>query len=240
MVQVSQVRFLGKALLGSQSSLQILRKKGWLASCACLALMHALHLTCVKESATKSSGNTDHRRYLDSSYHIGKFAHYLSLNGHYSAALAGCSISMHTSCWTIRTHFLPLSFLGMELGLSYRYLVDTAHEEGRIVLSCDKLFFRRRLTSQAYLVQGKTKQQQVAEVLEAFDLVIDQSNFMSRCGKCNGDFIPRCRLSHYHFAGKLSCSFAHNLSSRSARLCIKLPLQSSVSQPAQVCYCNLR
>ena len=108
--------------------------------------------------------------------------------------------------------FFPQVSSAWSLGLSCRYLVDTAHEEGRIVLSCDKLFFRRRLTSQAYLVQGKTKQQQVAEVLEAFDLVIDQSNFMSRCGKCNGDFIPRWTLSIDQFAGgypvvlPLSCS----------------------------------
>ena len=79
----------------------------------------------------------------------------------------------------------------LRAGSLRRFLVDTARDEGRVILSCDRLFFQRRASRQAYWVQGKTKQQQMQEVLEAFELVLDQSNFMSRCGKCNGDFIPR-------------------------------------------------
>ena len=70
-------------------------------------------------------------------------------------------------------------------------MVDAAVEEDRVILSCDKLFFRRRLSRQAYLVQGQTKQQQVNEVMQAFELTLEESSFMSRCGKCNGKFLPR-------------------------------------------------
>jgi hypothetical protein len=42
-----------------------------------------------------------------------------------------------------------------------RFMVKSAMEEGRVILTCDRLFFTRRLSEQAFFVQGKDKQAQV-------------------------------------------------------------------------------
>lgn len=89
-----------------------------------------------------------------------------------------------------------LSILTHQVGMIPRFLVDTAHTEGRVILTCDRGFVSRRLSNQTFYVQGKDKKAQLAEVIAAFDLQISNSNLLSRCAKCNGKFIPRYN-SHF-------------------------------------------
>lgn len=79
-----------------------------------------------------------------------------------------------------------------EACLLCRFLVESAAKEGRIVLTCDRNFMKRRLTNQAFFVQGKNKKAQLTEVIAAFNLTISDSKLLSRCAKCNGKFIGRC------------------------------------------------
>lgn len=72
-----------------------------------------------------------------------------------------------------------------------RFLVESAAVEGRVILTCDRNFMNRRLTNQAFFVQGKDKKAQLAEVIAAFGLTICHSKLLSRCAKCNGRFIGR-------------------------------------------------
>lgn len=72
-----------------------------------------------------------------------------------------------------------------------RFLIETAQMEGRVILTCDKGFVARRLSRQSFLVQGRDKKEQLAEVIAAFNLQISNSSLLSRCAKCNGKFIPR-------------------------------------------------
>ena len=73
----------------------------------------------------------------------------------------------------------------------YRFLVETAEKEGRVILTCDRLFVRRGLSDQTYLVTAQDKRMQLAEVLAAFAITVEETDLLSRCAKCNGDFIPR-------------------------------------------------
>lgn len=70
-------------------------------------------------------------------------------------------------------------------------MVETAEREARVILTCDRLFVRRRLSDQTFLVQGLDKKEQLADVLAAFDLKVVSSDLLSTCAKCNGSFIPR-------------------------------------------------
>ena len=69
--------------------------------------------------------------------------------------------------------------------------MESAAAEGRVVLTCDRNFMNRRMTNQAFFVQGKDKKAQLAEVIAAFNLKINDSKLLSRCAKCNGRFINR-------------------------------------------------
>ncbi|GAB4821276.1 hypothetical protein N2152v2_008322 [Parachlorella kessleri] len=75
----------------------------------------------------------------------------------------------------------------------YRCLVERAEEEGRVVLTRDQTFITAGYTYQAYLVRAETKQAQLQEVLRVFNLTVDEDGLLSRCGKCNGKFIPEAR-----------------------------------------------
>jgi len=44
---------------------------------------------------------------------------------------------------------------------AYRFMVESASDGGRVILTCDKLFFARKLSRQAFFVAGKDKQAQV-------------------------------------------------------------------------------
>ncbi|BFI14520.1 uncharacterized protein MPTK1_5g03730 [Marchantia polymorpha subsp. ruderalis] len=74
-----------------------------------------------------------------------------------------------------------------------RELVDIAEKEGRILLTRDAKLLRRRLVpaSLAYRVRRQGKWDQLAEVIEIFKLSISEEQLLTRCTKCNGDFIPK-------------------------------------------------
>ncbi|KAG6557636.1 hypothetical protein Mapa_000917 [Marchantia paleacea] len=74
-----------------------------------------------------------------------------------------------------------------------RELVDIAEKEGRILLTRDAKLLRRRLVpaSLAYRVKRQGKWDQLAEVIEIFKLSISEEQLLTRCTKCNGDFIPK-------------------------------------------------
>lgn len=72
-----------------------------------------------------------------------------------------------------------------------RYLVHTAESEGRVILTGDRLFVRRRLSNHTFFVHGADKREQLADVLASFDLKVEATDMLSRCAKCNGHFLPR-------------------------------------------------
>ena len=82
-------------------------------------------------------------------------------------------------------------FLLFEAVLVYRFLMESAASESRVILTCDRSFVSRNLSPQTFYVQGKDKKAQLAEVIAAFDLKISDSSLLSRCAKCNGKFVPR-------------------------------------------------
>ena len=55
-------------------------------------------------------------------------------------------------------------------------------------------------------MQATNKREQLLEVLEAFNIEVQEGSLLSRCAKCNGTFIPRCSLSHTNMAIRFSVS----------------------------------
>ena len=51
----------------------------------------------------------------------------------------------------------------------------------------------RRYSQQAYYVRATSKREQLAEVLGAFGIQVEEGDLLSRCARCNGTFVPRCR-----------------------------------------------
>ncbi|KAK9833934.1 hypothetical protein WJX74_010215 [Apatococcus lobatus] len=74
---------------------------------------------------------------------------------------------------------------------AYRQMVDQAQAEDRVILTCDSVFIRARHTEQAYMLGRTDKYAQLEEVVEFFNLHINGGDLLSRCAKCNGEFIPR-------------------------------------------------
>ncbi|CAM6017089.1 unnamed protein product [Sphagnum balticum] len=74
-----------------------------------------------------------------------------------------------------------------------RQLVEQAERESRVLLTKDSKLLRRRLVPDglAYRVKTRNKWDQLAEIIETFKIKISESDLLSRCVKCNGDFIPR-------------------------------------------------
>ncbi|ERN19308.1 uncharacterized protein LOC18447686 [Amborella trichopoda] len=74
-----------------------------------------------------------------------------------------------------------------------RQLIDQAIKEKRVLLTRDTKLLRRQYLSrnQMYRVKNLAKDDQLLEVIEAFDLKISEDQLLSRCIKCNGRFIPR-------------------------------------------------
>ncbi|KAK9839389.1 hypothetical protein WJX84_011585 [Apatococcus fuscideae] len=70
-------------------------------------------------------------------------------------------------------------------------MVDQAQAEDRVILTCDSVFIRARHTEQAYMLGRTDKYAQLEEVVEFFNLHINGGDLLSRCAKCNGEFIPR-------------------------------------------------
>ncbi len=77
------------------------------------------------------------------------------------------------------------------MGLVNRQMIDQAQSEDRVILTCDSVFIRARYTEQAYMVGRGDKYAQLEEIVEFFDLHIGEDDLLSRCAKCNGEFIPR-------------------------------------------------
>ncbi|CAM6088539.1 unnamed protein product [Calypogeia fissa] len=74
-----------------------------------------------------------------------------------------------------------------------RELVDLAEKEGRVILTRDVKLLRRKLvpTELAYRVKRQGKWDQLAEIIEIFELTISEDQLLTRCTKCNGRFIPK-------------------------------------------------
>ncbi|KAK3126942.1 hypothetical protein QOZ80_7AG0565550 [Eleusine coracana subsp. coracana] len=74
-----------------------------------------------------------------------------------------------------------------------RELLNQTYKEGRILLTRDvKLLRYQYLASdQVYRVKSLLKHDQLAEVINIFDLKISEDKLMSRCTKCNGSFIQK-------------------------------------------------
>ena len=72
--------------------------------------------------------------------------------------------------------------------LTHRRLVELADADGRVILTRDVSFYRRRLSQRLYLVQNdESKRQQSEEVMRVFGCVEScRGMLMSRCATCNG------------------------------------------------------
>lgn len=69
-------------------------------------------------------------------------------------------------------------------------LVERAVAEGRVILSRDvKLLERKRAANHLY-VESEVVDEQVRQVLAAFDLAPDPERFFSRCLRCNAPLQP--------------------------------------------------
>ncbi|MCL7040834.1 hypothetical protein MKW94_015631 [Papaver nudicaule] len=74
-----------------------------------------------------------------------------------------------------------------------RQLVDQAQKENRVLLTRDAKLLRHDylIRNQIYRVKSLLKNDQLLEVIETFDLKISENKLMSRCTKCNGNFIQK-------------------------------------------------
>ncbi|XP_058104854.1 uncharacterized protein LOC131248547 [Magnolia sinica] len=74
-----------------------------------------------------------------------------------------------------------------------RQLLDKAHKEGRVLLTRDAKLLKHQylIGNQVYRVKSLLKNDQLLEVIETFQLKIDEDQLMSRCTKCNGRFIQK-------------------------------------------------
>ncbi|KAI3990724.1 hypothetical protein MKX01_023024 [Papaver californicum] len=74
-----------------------------------------------------------------------------------------------------------------------RQLVDQAQKEKWILLTRDAKLLRHDclIRNQIYRVKSFLKNDQLLEVIETFDLKISENKLMSRCTKCNENFIQK-------------------------------------------------
>ncbi|KAM3243850.1 hypothetical protein ACQJBY_055652 [Aegilops geniculata] len=74
-----------------------------------------------------------------------------------------------------------------------RELLDQIYKEGRILLTRDAKLIKYQYlaTNQVYRVKSLLKHDQLAEVIDTFQLKISEDRLMSRCTKCNGSFIQK-------------------------------------------------
>ncbi|KAK7385002.1 hypothetical protein VNO78_30709 [Psophocarpus tetragonolobus] len=92
-----------------------------------------------------------------------------------------------------------LRCVGIDAAIPYskkpepRMLIEQAQKEKRVILTRDaKLLRHDYLTkNQIYRVKSLLKNEQLLEVIETFQLKIDEDQLMSRCTKCNGTFIQK-------------------------------------------------
>ncbi|CAK7324222.1 unnamed protein product [Dovyalis caffra] len=74
-----------------------------------------------------------------------------------------------------------------------RELLDQAYREQRVLLTRDAKLLRHQylIKNQIYRVKSLLKNEQLREVIETFQLQINEDQLMSRCTKCNGRFIQK-------------------------------------------------
>ncbi|WOL00095.1 exonuclease mut-7 [Canna indica] len=74
-----------------------------------------------------------------------------------------------------------------------RHLLDQAYKEKRVILTRDAklLKYQYLVRNQVYRVKSLLKNDQLLEVIETFQLKISEDQLMSRCTKCNGNFIQK-------------------------------------------------
>ncbi|KAK7320844.1 hypothetical protein VNO77_30694 [Canavalia gladiata] len=92
-----------------------------------------------------------------------------------------------------------LRCVGIDAAIPYlkkpepRALIEQAQKEKRVLLTRDaKLLRHDYLTkNQIYRVKSLLKNEQLLEVIETFQLKINEDQLMSRCTKCNGTFIQK-------------------------------------------------
>ncbi|XP_058724688.1 uncharacterized protein LOC131596132 [Vicia villosa] len=70
-----------------------------------------------------------------------------------------------------------------------RELITQAQKEKRVLLTRDAKLLRH--DCQIYKVKGLLKNEQLLEIIETFQLNISEGQLMSRCTKCNGQFIQK-------------------------------------------------
>lgn len=58
-----------------------------------------------------------------------------------------------------------------------------------MILTTDKNFAKRKYSKLVHFVTGTTKADQLHEVLERFRIRPEADQFLSRCGKCNSEFV---------------------------------------------------
>ncbi|KAL5719116.1 hypothetical protein ACHQM5_011940 [Ranunculus cassubicifolius] len=94
---------------------------------------------------------------------------------------------------------VPFSRIGIDTAVPHprkpdpRILIDKASKEKRILLTRDAKLLKHDyiIPNQVYFVQSLLKNDQLVEVIEKFNLQISEDQIMSRCTKCNGQFIQK-------------------------------------------------
>lgn len=92
-----------------------------------------------------------------------------------------------------------LRCVGIDAGIPHskkpesRDLIDQAYREKRVLLTRDAKLLRHNyvIKNQIYRVKTLLKNEQLLEVIETFQLKISEDQLMSRCTKCNGEFIKK-------------------------------------------------
>ena len=84
-------------------------------------------------------------------------------------------------------------------------LIKTARDEKRILLTKDKeLYYKARASGiDTYLIEGKSRNEVLAELARHFGFVLEMNMDNSRCPKCNGEVIS---VSKKEVADKLNKS----------------------------------
>ncbi|URE01430.1 hypothetical protein MUK42_09162 [Musa troglodytarum] len=74
-----------------------------------------------------------------------------------------------------------------------RQLLNQAYKEKRVLLTRDAKLLRYQylVRNQVYKVKSSLKNDQLLEIIETFQLKISEEQLMSRCTKCNGNFIQK-------------------------------------------------
>ncbi|KAL9331082.1 hypothetical protein ACSQ67_000692 [Phaseolus vulgaris] len=83
---------------------------------------------------------------------------------------------------------------GMDIQSSFAMmLIEQAQKEKRVILTRDAKLQRHDylMKNQIYRVKSLLKNEQLLEVIETFQLKINEDKLMSRCTKCNGTFIQK-------------------------------------------------